>query len=174
MDILKPVASVYTSLTHKLKKLFCNPIQAIKLTYDTDLFTQRTWGSGHLDTTISVRVSRTYYNSALHITYSQTINKMSLIICDCMTSDFHMIPEDTPWADRGGRGSAPPFLAHVVGFLTLGLKLDPLLDPPPFLLVDRRCPPPFQKSWTRPCTPIRTHRHTHTHAHTRTQPLFDT
>ena len=27
---------------------------------------------------------------------------------------------------------APPFLAHDVGFLTLGPKLDPLLDPPPF------------------------------------------
>ena len=29
----------------------------------------------------------------------------------------------------------PPFLAHIVGFLTLGLKLDPLLDPL-FLFVD--------------------------------------
>ena len=30
----------------------------------------------------------------------------------------------------GGRGSGPPFLGHDVGFLTLGPKLDPLLDPP--------------------------------------------
>ena len=36
------------------------------------------------------------------------------------------------WADRGGQGSVPPILAHVVGFLTLGSKLDPLLDTPLF------------------------------------------
>ena len=37
-------------------------------------------------------------------------------------------------ADPGGgaRGSGPPLLGHDVGFLTLGPKLDPLLDPPPF------------------------------------------
>ena len=36
--------------------------------------------------------------------------------------------------DPGGgvRGVRTPFLAHVVGFLTLDLKLDPLLDPPYF------------------------------------------
>ena len=55
----------------------------------------------------------------------------------------------------GSRGSGPPPpLGHDVGFLTLGPKLDPLLDPPPpFLLVDhlRWTPPPFQKSWIRPC-----------------------
>ena len=32
----------------------------------------------------------------------------------------------------GGGVEGPPPLAHVVGFLTLGLKLDRLLDPPPF------------------------------------------
>ena len=43
---------------------------------------------------------------------------------------------------RGARGSAPPLLGHDVGFLTLGPKLDPLLDPPPlFLLVDLRWTP---------------------------------
>ena len=43
-----------------------------------------------------------------------------------------------------GVRTPPPFLAHVVGFLTLGLMLD-------LLLVDLRwTPPPFQKSWIRP------------------------
>ena len=37
------------------------------------------------------------------------------------------------WADPGGARGIP-FLAHVVGFLTLGLKLDPVLDPPFFYL----------------------------------------
>ena len=46
-------------------------------------------------------------------------------------------------ADPGGAGcpDPPPFLGHDVGFLTLGPKLDPLLDPPPFLLVDLRWTP---------------------------------
>ena len=37
----------------------------------------------------------------------------------------------TSWADLGGGGggSGPPFLAHDVGFLTLGPKLDTLLAP---------------------------------------------
>ena len=37
-------------------------------------------------------------------------------------------------ADPGGgvQGVRPPLLGHDVGFLTLGPKLDPLLDPPPF------------------------------------------
>ena len=35
------------------------------------------------------------------------------------------------WADpKGGGGPDSPFLAHVLGFLTLGPKLDPLLDLP--------------------------------------------
>ena len=47
---------------------------------------------------------------------------------------------------RGGGGSRgsgpPPPLGHDVGFLTLGPKLDPLLDPPPpYLLVDLRWTP---------------------------------
>ena len=45
----------------------------------------------------------------------------------------------------GSRGSEPPFLAHVVGFLTLGLKLAPLLPPPLFLLVDLSWTPLFSK-----------------------------
>ena len=32
--------------------------------------------------------------------------------------------------EGGVQGAGPPFLAHVVGFLMLGPKLDPLLDPP--------------------------------------------
>ena len=104
---------------------------------------------------------------------------------------------------RGGGGvqgvrTPPPLLGHDVGFLTLGPKLDPLLDPPPpffacipkmdpsggsrvcvcqewgcfsiFLRADdgtrtmskgggvlvknpvsAPAPPPFQKSWIRPC-----------------------
>ena len=53
----------------------------------------------------------------------------------------------------GGTGGLdPPPLCHDVGFLTLGPKLDPRLAPP-FLLVDLIwTPPPFQKSWIRPCT----------------------
>ena len=38
-------------------------------------------------------------------------------------------------------GGQNPFLAHYVGFLTLGPKLDPLLEPPPFLLVHLRWTP---------------------------------
>ena len=40
------------------------------------------------------------------------------------------------WADPGGggRGAGPPFLDHDIGILTLGPKLDPLLDPPFFYL----------------------------------------
>ena len=52
----------------------------------------------------------------------------------------------------GGGGQGPPFLDHVVGFLTLGLKLDPLLDPPFFACRPKMDPPPFQKSRIRPCT----------------------
>ena len=47
------------------------------------------------------------------------------------------------WRIQGGggsRGSGPPLLGHDVGFLTLGPKLDPLLDPP-FFLVDLRWAP---------------------------------
>ena len=47
---------------------------------------------------------------------------------------------------RGGRGSGPPFIAHVVGFLTLGLKLD--LDPPGtsfFACKPKMDPPPLSK-----------------------------
>ena len=31
----------------------------------------------------------------------------------------------------GGQGSAPPFLAHVVGLLNIGSKVDPPHGPPP-------------------------------------------
>ena len=64
------------------------------------------------------------------------------------------------WGGGGGgvRGSARPFLGHVVGFLTLSLgpKLDPLQ---PFSTCTRvvdlskaksKMDPPFQKSWIRP------------------------
>ena len=54
---------------------------------------------------------------------------------------------------QGGRGPGGPdlpFLAHDVGFLTLGPKLDPFLDPP-FLLVDLRWTLPFRNSLIRPC-----------------------
>ena len=55
------------------------------------------------------------------------------------------------WRIQGIRGSGPPFLAHYVGFLTLGPQLDPL-----FLLVNLRwTPPPFEKSWIRPCNASR-------------------
>ena len=50
----------------------------------------------------------------------------------------------------GGPGVRTPFLAHDEGFLKLGPKLDPLLDPL-FLLVDLRWTPLFKKSWIRPC-----------------------
>ena len=50
----------------------------------------------------------------------------------------------------GSRGSGPPFLAHVVGCLTLGPKLDTLLDPL-FLLVDLGwTPPPFKNPGSAP------------------------
>ena len=54
---------------------------------------------------------------------------------------------------RGGGGVQGSLLCHDVGFLTLGPKLDPRLAPL-FLLVDLfwTPPPPFQKSWIRPCT----------------------
>ena len=50
------------------------------------------------------------------------------------------------WAVPGGaRGSGPPFLTHVVGFLTLGPKLDPLLDPL-FFACRPKTDPPLLKS----------------------------
>ena len=63
------------------------------------------------------------------------------------------------WANPGGGGvqgvRTPPSMPHDVGFITLGPKLDPLLDPS-FLLVES-CrpkidrPPLFKKCWIRPC-----------------------
>ena len=49
----------------------------------------------------------------------------------------------------GSRWSGPAFLAHIIGFLTLGPKLDP---PPHFWLVDLRMrwTPAFKKSWIWP------------------------
>ena len=41
----------------------------------------------------------------------------------------------------GSRGPGPPFLAHVVSVLTLGPKLDPLLDPPFFACRPKMDPP---------------------------------
>ena len=41
-------------------------------------------------------------------------------------------------------------LGHDVGFLTLGTKLDPLLAPPLFLLVDLRWIPPFKNPRSAP------------------------
>ena len=49
-----------------------------------------------------------------------------------------------PIYSSGSRGQGvrtPPLLGQDVGFLTLCPKLDPLLDPPPFLLVDLRWTP---------------------------------
>ena len=54
---------------------------------------------------------------------------------------------------RGGsRGSAPPLLGHDVGFLTLGPKLDPLLDPPLFFACRPKMdpPPPFKNPGSAP------------------------
>ena len=62
-----------------------------------------------------------------------------------------------PWADPGEVQGVrtPPFLAHVAGFLILGSKLDPLLGPPFFLLVDLIwTPPPISKI---PVPPLLTH-----------------
>ena len=58
-----------------------------------------------------------------------------------------------PWADPGGPD--PPFWAHVVlvGFLTLGLKLDPPLLAPLFLLVNLRWTPLFKNPGSAPETP---------------------
>ena len=59
-------------------------------------------------------------------------------------------------ADRGGGGQGvrTPLLGHDVGFLTLGPKLDPLLDPL-FLLVDLRwTPPPFKNPGSGPDTSV--------------------
>ena len=62
-------------------------------------------------------------------------------------------------ADPGGggsRGSGPPLLGHDVGFLTLGPKLGPLLDPPPFFFACRPRPkmdpppPPFKNPGSAP------------------------
>ena len=51
----------------------------------------------------------------------------------------HSRPISSGSGGGGSMGSGPPLLGHDVGFLTLGPKLDPLLDPPPFfLLVDLR------------------------------------
>ena len=74
---------------------------------------------------------------------TETINKKFPMFLLCIKRNLHWeagsAPQN-PWADGGGQGARPP-LAHVVGFLTLGLKLDPLLDPP-FLLGDLRWTPP--------------------------------
>ena len=59
------------------------------------------------------------------------------------------------WADRGGvaQGVRTPLFGHDISFLTLGPKLDPLLDPPFFFAWrPKMAPPPFQKSWIRPCS----------------------
>ena len=63
------------------------------------------------------------------------------------------------WRIRGGGGGSgsgppPPLLCHDVGFLTLGPKLDPHLPPPLFACRPNLDPPPFQKSWIRPCIQI--------------------
>ena len=53
-------------------------------------------------------------------------------------------------ADPGGGGVPTPFLVHYVGFLTLGPKLDPSWTPL-FSCRPKMDPPPFEKSWIRPC-----------------------
>ena len=56
-----------------------------------------------------------------------------------------------------GRGRGPPFFfAHVVGFLTLGLKLDPLLDHPCFACKAKMAPPPLSKILDPPLGPLYT------------------
>ena len=46
----------------------------------------------------------------------------------------------------GPGGPDPPFLTHDVGFLTLGPKFDPLLDPPPpFFACRPKMDTPFSK-----------------------------
>ena len=51
---------------------------------------------------------------------------------------------------RGGRGPGPPPFVPRCRLLTLGPKLDPRL-PPFFACRPNLDPPPFQKSWIRPC-----------------------
>ena len=52
----------------------------------------------------------------------------------------------------GSRGSSPLFCPRCIGFLTLGLTYIGPPPGPPFLLVNLRwTPPPFKKSWIRPC-----------------------
>ena len=50
----------------------------------------------------------------------------------------------------GVQGVRTPFLAYYEGFLTLGLKLDPLLDPP-FFACRPKMGPSFEKSWIGRC-----------------------
>ena len=70
---------------------------------------------------------------------------------------LHISSEDITMHGRIGGGGVQgvrtiPFLAHVVGFLTLGPKLDPLLEPPVFACrPQNKMPPLFKKSWIRPC-----------------------
>ena len=53
----------------------------------------------------------------------------------------------------GGRGPPPLFLAHYVGFLTLGPKFDPLLVLPSFACRPKMTLPPFSKIMDPPLAP---------------------
>ena len=81
---------------------------------------------------------------------------MIAAVCSCgngsTQSIGHMIIHGRIQGGPGGLDT-PLFSPLCIGFLTLAPKLDPLLDPPPSCVcIDLRwTPPPFQKSWIRPC-----------------------
>ena len=71
-----------------------------------------------------------------HTTYRLVPNSPDSVWVQCL-GQLRMVRDVTgrlcSSGSRGGsRGSGPPLLGHDVGFLTLGPKLDPLLDPPLF------------------------------------------
>ena len=77
-------------------------------------------------------------------TYGQSVYKLT-----CMKMDHFQTPIEHMGGSRcvcvcggggGIQGSGSPFLVHVVGVLTLGPKLDQLLDPPFFAFRPKMAP----------------------------------
>ena len=131
--------------------LFCSPAQVVVLISHTHL-------SGRVTVGISPMIASRKSTHRSVPQCGQVIGYGSFMLNNIVS-----------WADPGGPGGPdPPFFTHFVELLTLGPKLDPLLDPPPlFLLVDLRwTPPPLSKildpplsiigviMWNYPCPNI--------------------